>query len=225
MISAGNETNFNEKKGRYWKLRYIIKTSEGELDRNATRENIIQVFKEYINRKNGRVRYEKKNKLTFTIPTKSTPIWCYLIAGYGSYNIHIVEYVSIKPKVQLQAKDIKKALENTGRISVYGINFDIGKASLQPGADETLMEMVKLLKNNPNLKLEIQGHTDNTGTAEKNLELSIQRAETVKDFLIRQGIDEIRLTANGFGSSQPVDTNDSEEGRAKNRRVELVRKN
>ena len=81
--------------------------------------------------------------------------------------------------------------------------------------------MVKLMKNYSDLKLEIQGHTDNTGSRDYNLKLSEKRAETVKSFLVLYGIDSSRMTTKGYGPDQPVSSNDTEEGRAQNRRVEL----
>ena len=75
----------------------------------------------------------------------------------------------------------------------------------------------------PELKIEIQGHTDNTGSADHNLKLSTERAETVKEFMQLYGIESIRLVSKGFGMIKPIESNDSEEGRAKNRRVELVK--
>jgi OOP family OmpA-OmpF porin len=80
---------------------------------------------------------------------------------------------------------------------------------------------VSVLKQNPEIKVEIQGHTDHIGTAVYNQGLSENRAKAVRDYLVRQGIASYRLTAEGYGLTQPVASNDTEEGRAKNRRVEL----
>ena len=78
------------------------------------------------------------------------------------------------------------------------------------------------MQKSPKVKLDIQGHTDNVGTDQYNDDLSLRRAESVKKFLVSNGIDEARLTTQGFGSSQPIATNDTEEGRAENRRIEFV---
>ena len=89
---------------------------------------------------------------------------------------------------------------------------------------ELLAEIVKLMLLYPELSLEIQGHTDNQGTAEHNLDLSRRRADTVRRFILLFGVGESRLVSEGYGLTRPVAPNDTEEGRAKNRRVELVKR-
>jgi OOP family OmpA-OmpF porin len=84
-----------------------------------------------------------------------------------------------------------------------------------------LDEAAMVLRNNPDLNVEIQGHTDNTGPAEYNLMLSQKRAESAMNYLVDKGVDPARLTAKGYGFEQPVASNDTKEGRAKNRRVEF----
>jgi len=142
----------------------------------------------------------------------------------GFYRLHIVEEKSFKKKLSFGAEEIKKQLDEKGHVAIYGILFDVDKASLKPESQKPLQEIVKLMRNYPDLKLEVQGHTDNQGSADYNRDLSQRRAETVKTFLTTYGTDASRLEAKGYGLSQPVASNDTEEGRAKNRRVELVRK-
>ena len=97
------------------------------------------------------------------------------------------------------------------------------KATLRPDASAVVAEIHRLLSNDPSLRLSIDGHTDSTGTAERNRELSRQRAEAVQAALVAKGIAADRLQAQGFGPDQPLADNATEDGRAKNRRVELVR--
>jgi OOP family OmpA-OmpF porin len=99
--------------------------------------------------------------------------------------------------------------------------FDFDKADLKSSAYPILDEGVTVLENNPSLNIEIQGYTDSTGSEDYNLKLSQRRAESVKNFLVNRGIDPGRLTAKGYGSANPVASNDTPEGRAKNRRVEF----
>ena len=125
-------------------------------------------------------------------------------------------------KVVVNGDALQKALGDEGRIALYGIYFDTGKAQLKPESRPQLAEMAKLLKSNPALKVHIVGHTDNQGTVAGNLTLSQQRAEAVVAALVADKIDARRLSARGLASFAPVASNGAEPGRAKNRRVELV---
>jgi OmpA-OmpF porin, OOP family len=110
------------------------------------------------------------------------------------------------------------------KIVTHGINFDIDKATIKPESMGTLNMIVQVLKDNPDLKFEIDGHTDNSGTAQHNLTLSQQRADAVKAQLVSMDIDASRLTTKGFGDTKPISDNTSLEGKANNRRVEFVKK-
>src|SRR6185295_3597345 len=110
-----------------------------------------------------------------------------------------------------------------GRVAVYGIQFDTGKATIKAESEAVLNEIDKLLLARADLKLNIEGHTDNVGAKAANLTLSGQRATAVQAWLGAHGIEAARLTVRGFGDSKPVADNSSDEGRAKNRRVELVK--
>ena len=123
------------------------------------------------------------------------------------------------------ASSIADAITKTGSVALYGINFDTGKATLQSGSEAMLGEIVKVLREHTDWKFEVQGHTDNVGAAAANLALSDQRAKAVVAWLVTNGIDATRLVAKGYGDSQPVADNTSEDGRAKNRRVELKKLN
>ncbi len=107
-------------------------------------------------------------------------------------------------------------------VRLNNIFFEFGKATLKTESYEELDRVVKLLTENPSMEIDLAGHTDNVGTDEANLQLSGDRSKAVYDYLVSKGIAAARLTTNGFGETKPVATNDTEEGRAQNRRVEFT---
>jgi outer membrane protein OmpA-like peptidoglycan-associated protein len=119
--------------------------------------------------------------------------------------------------------DIYKKITTDSKIVTHGILFDIDKATIKPESMGTINNIYNLLKKDPSLKFEIDGHTDNTGEASHNLTLSQQRADAVKTQLVSMGIDASRLSTKGFGDTKPMDTNDTPEGKANNRRVEFIK--
>jgi outer membrane protein OmpA-like peptidoglycan-associated protein len=144
----------------------------------------------------------------------------------GGQVLAIVDVVVSKPieikMVQVKASDMADALATKGTVDIYGILFDVDKTDIKPESTKTLDEVASLLKIDRSLKLEIAGHTDNTGSKEHNMTLSEGRAKAVVDALVQKyGIEAERLQAAGYGDTKPVAGNDTEDGRAKNRRVEL----
>jgi OOP family OmpA-OmpF porin len=119
---------------------------------------------------------------------------------------------------------VASQLASEGHVRLYGINFDVDSDHLRPDAKPALDELLGALKANPTWKISIEGHTDSTGNAAHNLDLSRRRAASVKIALVTAGIAADRMTTDGFGQTKPVATNDSAIGRAQNRRVEVVRK-
>ncbi|MDI9527943.1 MAG: OmpA family protein [Pseudomonadota bacterium] len=115
----------------------------------------------------------------------------------------------------------KAELTQRGTYSFGNIYFDIGKSAIKPDSRPVLDEAVKYMKENPRVRFEIQGHTDNVGSEEFNQKLSDERAEAVRAYMIEKGIAAERLTAKGYSMSVPAAPNDTKEGRAKNRRIEF----
>nr|WP_246752862.1 DUF2092 domain-containing protein [Sinorhizobium sp. BG8] len=120
-------------------------------------------------------------------------------------------------------EDMQQALKTREQYELYGLRFDSDKATLQPGAESLLDDLATTLKNFPEWGLRIVGHTDATGEPEANQALSVERANSIKTALVERGIDSARLQAGGAGERRPVANNQTAEGRALNRRVELVR--
>lgn len=162
---------------------------------------------------------------TYLIRTSGKEYWIEI--STGSFPLHgfvvVLEKQAMAQSVGfLDASQMKKELDRAGRVALY-VNFDTGKATLRPDANPTLAEIDKLLKQDARLKLSIEGHTDNTGNAQLNRDLSTARARSVLGALVGLGIDPARLASKGFGPDKPLADNATEDGRAKNRRVELVK--
>jgi outer membrane protein OmpA-like peptidoglycan-associated protein len=134
-------------------------------------------------------------------------------------------------KMDKQAAEIKQTVpgatvtrEGEGILVKFdsGILFDIDKTNVKPVAQTSLKKLAVSLQNNPQTNILIVGHTDSTGTAAHNMDLSVRRAGSVKSFLVGEGIDASRLETKGKGETEPIALNSTAEGRAQNRRVEIV---
>ena len=167
--------------------------------------------------------------------TVAVMTWRPLIKGYAlpcpdameahsSVAVFRVQAKAMEQKMAtVSASEMTSQLTANGKVAIYGILFDSGKADIKPDSKASLDEIGKLMKSTPALKLHVVGHTDNAGGLEGNFDLSKRRAAAVKDALSKQyGIAADRLTANGVSYLAPVSTNGTDAGRAKNRRVELV---
>jgi len=145
----------------------------------------------------------------------------------GGVYVEIVEPVPMetgKVTVDLSAQQMADRISAEGKVALYGLYFDTDKAELRPDSKPTLEQMAKLLRQEPALQVFIVGHTDSQGAYAHNLELSQKRAEAIVHALSADyGIDARRLIAKGVASVAPAASNDTEGGRAKNRRVELVK--
>lgn len=132
--------------------------------------------------------------------------------------------VKISYPVERATDPIEEKLNTVGRAEIYGIYFDFAKATIRPESEPVLKEIADVMAKNPAWKLSVEGHTDNIGTSSANLDLSTRRAAAVRQALVdRYKVAGARLTPAGYGASRPKETNDTLEGRARNRRVELAR--
>ena len=146
----------------------------------------------------------------------------YFTIGGESWDDH--RYFLTNFRVAKGAVPLYDRVMTDGKIVTYAITFDTGKSNVKPESMTEIARIVKLMKDNPAINFEIQGHCDNTGSAATNDRLSQQRAEAIMKKLVEQGIDASRLTAVGKGSKVPIADNSTDEGRALNRRVEFVKK-
>lgn len=150
--------------------------------------------------------------------------WAQIEKGNGKIWLRIVEKKGMEQYIVADAAAFGSDIRATGHAAVYGINFDTGKSTIKAESAQAIGEIAKLLAADPGLKVFVVGHTDNTGTVDGNIKLSQDRGEAVLQALVRDhGIAPARLRSYGCGQYAPVASNDTEEGRAKNRRVELVK--
>jgi outer membrane protein OmpA-like peptidoglycan-associated protein len=154
----------------------------------------------------------------------SQEAWFEVYKGNGKIWLRIVEKKAMEQTIVADAAAFGNDIRVTGHAAVYGINFDTGKSTIKPESAQAIGEIAKLLIADPGLKIHVVGHTDNVGGVDNNIKLSQERAEAVLQALVRDhAIAPSRLRSYGCGQFAPVATNDTEEGRAKNRRVELVK--
>jgi OOP family OmpA-OmpF porin len=193
---------------------------------------LLRNYQNAIKAIGGEVAYERLPKdgdggeTTLKVATGGKQVWVQVEPGIfsaptQSYKLAIVEVAAMQQVVS--ANKLLDELNRNGFIALY-INFDTGKADLKADGQATVREIVTMLKSAPAMKISIEGHTDNVGAAAANKALSEARAKSVMAAVVAGGIPAARLAAAGYGAEKPIADNRSEDGRAKNRRVELVKK-
>lgn len=198
---------------------------------NVQEPSGLQIVRNYTNaikKVGGQLIYEWEDggaqNVTLKLVKDGKETWAYVYAAGNTYNINIIEKEAMEQDVVADASSMARSIKETGKVAVYGIYFDSGKSTLKPESLPTLQEIAKLMKADPALKLYVVGHTDNTGTFDANLKLSMERATEVVNALVSQhGVNAASLKAYGDGPTAPVASNETEEGKALNRRVELVK--
>lgn len=211
--------------GKYWQIEYWIKDGA----KAASALEISRNYRNAFTAKGGTARYTESDSVhtVLSLTANGSELWLHVdVSNSGEvYTLTIVEKAAMAQQVALTAAALAKALNDTGAIALHNILFDTGKATIKPESAKELQLVIDVLKADATLKVEIQGHTDNTGTAAANLALSQQRADAVRDYLVKTGgIAMTRLTAVGYGDTKPVAPNTTDDGKAQNRRVELVKK-
>jgi OmpA-OmpF porin, OOP family len=191
----------------------------------------LQITRNYVNAAKsigGKLVYEFEDGgryyVTLKVVRNNAEVWAFVEgSGNGMYQIHIIEKQLMNQDIVANAESLAGSIKETGKAAVYGIYFDTDKSEIKPESEPAISEIVKLLKADSGLKLYVVGHTDNVGAFNYNIKLSQSRASAVVSALVnKHGIAAARLTPFGAGPAAPVASNQSEEGRAKNRRVELV---
>jgi outer membrane protein OmpA-like peptidoglycan-associated protein len=201
-------------------------------DKQPSALQLIRNYQNAIRQIGGTVLYERLpsegdgGETTMKVTTGGKDVWVKVVpeifsAPTQSYQLFITEVASMAQVIS--ANELLNELNKNGFIALY-INFDTGKADLKQSDLATVKEIATMMKASPALKLSVEGHTDNVGDAASNKKLSEARARSVTAAVVASGVDAARLSAAGFGQERPVADNRTEEGRAKNRRVELVKK-
>jgi len=208
--------------GQLWWMTYYpqsdLKSKPSELQIRRNFENAI------VKQGGTLVGTATNKKQIYKLNKDGKEIWVELWAEFtGKYGFTIIQKEAMAQDIVADAKVFSNDIRTTGHAAVYGIYFDTGKSNIKPESAQAIAEIVKLLNSDPGLKIHIVGHTDNVGSVESNIKLSQSRAESVVQALRNSGISPARLKSFGCGQFAPVMSNDNEEGRAKNRRVELVK--
>jgi outer membrane protein OmpA-like peptidoglycan-associated protein len=172
----------------------------------------------------GKILYDKNNITTIVLNKGNKELWLEVNPYHGTeYDLYIIEKEAMKQEVAIDAAAMASSIADTGSVAIYGINFDTASSVIKPDSGPAIDEIAKLLSENPALKVYIVGHTDMVGDAASNVRLSQARAQSVITALVsKHGIAAARLIAFGNGPYAPVASNKTDDGRAKNRRVELV---
>jgi hypothetical protein len=158
-----------------------------------------------------------------TLTARRDDLWILLEAASHYYTMTEMKVAPPEFESITDAAGFADAIERYGHVPVYGVHFLPGRAELLPESSTVLRELAAMLEANPQWRIRVEGHTDNTGTKMANMTLSARRSAAVATWLAGVGVKRVRLDSSGIGDSRPVATNATEEGRAKNRRIELVR--
>lgn len=206
--------------GHYYFIKYFLNkgaAQPGEL-------KIVRNIQDALKKVGGKVVHERHRYSSITVQKDGRETWVEVKAYPAEYSLTIVEKEAMKQEVVADAAAMGNDINATGHVPVYGIYFDTGKSEIKPESDAAISEIAKLLKNNNAMKLYVVGHTDNAGSFDANMKLSKDRADAVVRTLSgKHGIAAVRLKPHGVASLSPVTSNDTEDGKAKNRRVELVK--
>lgn len=230
-ITVGKNTDGSAKKetieGETTFIRYYYESAE----KQPSPLQIIRNYQNAIKSIKGTVVYERMpaegdgGETTLKANANGKDIWVKVEPDIWSAPTQSLKLTVVEVEAMAQvigANAMLDALNKDGFIALY-INFDTGKWDLKSDGQATVKEIVAMLKSAPNLKISIEGHTDNVGTPASNQKLSENRAKSVMDAIARGGIAGSRLSSKGLGQTTPIADNRTDEGKAKNRRVELVK--
>ncbi len=226
-----DQADFVDEKRNEIKVEGEVHKGEYAIKKGVKVPTDLQILRNYqnaIKKIGGVVTHEKLGsnygETYLKLSKTGKTFWIIVNSHSGEkYELIIVEKAEMAQEVVADAKSLMSDIQATGHASVYGIYFDFDKADIKPESESAIKEIAKLLQENKSLKLYLVGHTDNVGTIDYNMKLSKARADAVvKELVTKYKISSERLKAYGVGSLAPIASNKTDDGRAKNRRVELV---
>jgi OOP family OmpA-OmpF porin len=190
-------------------------------DKEVGALKIIRNFSNAMKKIGGQAYEDGGNRAVLILKKGNAETWAEVYAYNDSYTLTVIEKGEVEQEITANA--ILDELNKTGKAILY-INFDSGKSTIKQESMPVIEQIIEMMNQAPDIQISVEGHTDNVGSSESNLKLSQARAKSVMDAIVKGGIDKSRLSSTGFGEEKPIADNSTEEGKAKNRRVELIKK-
>lgn len=210
------------KSGKYYDIYY---NKNKDVTQKYSSAQIIENYYNAIVKIKGKTLADKKTTLFANINGKEVYIKLHTAENSSdakSYRIEIVEVEQMQRDIVI---NLEEAIDRDGKVALYGILFDTDKSTIKPESEKALQQVIDYLNIKPEVNIIVVGHTDMVGGYDHNLKLSKERAEAVKEYLVKIGkIDSSRLQSEGVGPLCPVSTNEKDDGKTLNRRVEIVKK-
>ncbi|QQS36654.1 MAG: OmpA family protein [Ignavibacteriales bacterium] len=182
---------------------------------------IVRNFSNAIKKLGGQAYEEGDNRVVLILKNGNAETWAEVWAASDYYTLTVIERGEVEQEITANA--ILEELNKTGKAILY-INFDSGKSTIKQESMPVVEQIIEMMKLAADINISVEGHTDSDGSNESNLKLSEARAKAVVDAIVKGGIITSRLSSAGFGEEKPIADNSTDEGKAKNRRVELIKK-
>ena len=207
----------NLHKGKFWNISFERTTDDSKSCRYA----IPHDYKNNLLQLGATILEDEDNTVQFRLERDGAVNIIKFGADSNRFSIQIIQEEVFKQSLVLSPDAIKSELDQNGKVTLDGIYFDFNKATLKVESNKAILSTVALMQRYPDLVLAVHGHTDSKGSDTYNMTLSAERAASVRNAIISHSIENTRLQSQGFGESKPIASNDTDDGRAENRRVEL----
>lgn len=218
---VGGSAKKINKGGKYYNLWY---TKKGDESQKYSSAQINQNYANAVTKIKGKTLDDKSTMFSASLNGKEVYIKVHTAANSSdskSFRLEVLEVAAMQQSIHI---DLEESIEKDGKVALYGILFDVAKSDIKPESEPALKQISDYLTKNVSVKVIVVGHTDNSGNYSSNLSLSKARAESIRNYLITNAkINAARLMSEGVGSLCPLSTNATEEGKALNRRVEVVK--